>query len=595
MIAMLASTSTNNGRRSIFSTDNPLFTKYKIWLIGIGAGIGVGIGAYYIWKRTNKPEKTILLWAQQRKAHGIDVYKDKQYKEAIDIFNDIIQSLIAKSDKPMNKAFNDLVANCENNIAACYEAMLDYIKCIDHCTRAIQLKPDYAKALIRRARCLQRLERPLDALEDYMALISFDHIPQQYSNIKDDIENLLDEHCENECKRILENRMCLRQKISQSIVESWQFSTSIHDPLLLRAQTLTNKDKTVEGSLDAALIELNRCNYNDIALLSSKVVENDQNDLIERAQAVLLASRFLHYHGLEEEAVAMADKFMTFWEQLDESQKLINKDLHVAKIVLEMNLERSQTDESGININGETPLNENKISHLNQLADQALSINPKNVDPLVFIACILQKSEQLEEALSAILKAKQLDKDHPFIKYYETYINFVIALRNGNTADIHKNIFVMEQTLKDCDKPPVFALLMLAKIGILMHNNEIVIESVQKAIQLMPNCSAAIYLTGLMEDQPRESMTRNNFEQYFQGIEKTMFSAIEADPNYWEPYRMLAKMQINKQNISEAIKYYDQALELAREKDELKALLKEKFFSEVEGRRRDKRLLSSDI
>lgn len=48
MRAVLASTSACNIKRSIFSIDNSLLTKYKIWIIGIGAGIGVGIGAYYV-------------------------------------------------------------------------------------------------------------------------------------------------------------------------------------------------------------------------------------------------------------------------------------------------------------------------------------------------------------------------------------------------------------------------------------------------------------------------------------------------------------------------------------------------------------------
>jgi hypothetical protein len=39
-----------------------------------------------------------------------------------------------------------------------------------------------------------------------------------------------------------------------------------------------------------------------------------------------------------------------------------------------------------------------------------------------------------------------------------------MSLRNGNTGDIHNHILVMEKTLKDCDKPPIFALLMLAKV-----------------------------------------------------------------------------------------------------------------------------------
>ncbi|KAF7624722.1 hypothetical protein Mgra_00010007 [Meloidogyne graminicola] len=143
----------------------------------------------------------------------------------------------------------------------------------------------------------------------------------------------------------------------------------------------------------------------------------------------------------------------------------------------------------------------------------------------------------------------------------------------------------MELTLKE--DPPVFALLMFAKVGILMHNNELAVESVQKAIKLMPNCSVAIFLSGVLEKQPNERLgMKNNFETYFEKIERTMHSAIEADPNNWEPYRMLAKMQLNKQNIPEACKLYDQALELARGKDEIRSLLKEKIFVEMEERRR---------
>uniref|UniRef100_A0A1I8B818 TPR_REGION domain-containing protein n=1 Tax=Meloidogyne hapla TaxID=6305 RepID=A0A1I8B818_MELHA len=426
MRAVLASTSANNFKRGIFSVDKSLLTKHRIWLIGIGAGIGlgIGVGAYYIWRRSSggsNVQNAFLVWAEQKKAQGIDVYKDKRYQEAIQIFNDIVQSLYDEPSKLIGHAYDDLLAICENNIAACYDALLDSIRCIEHCTKAIQLKPDYAKALVRRARCLHRLERPLEALEDYMVLISLDQAvihPQQVALIQNDIEKLMNEISEVECNKLLENRIGQRQKIPQSIVDSWQFCTSIHDPLLLRAAGLY--EKASEGSLDDALVELKRCNYNEIVSLSTKAIENDQNDNIERAQAVLLAARFLHYHGLEEEAIAMADKFMTFWEQLDEGQKLANKDLHVAQIVLEMALERTQTDESEMNIgNGEnmTTLNEAKILRLNQLVDEALRINPLNVDPLISLASTLLRTEQLEEALSAISKAKHLDKDHPFIKF----------------------------------------------------------------------------------------------------------------------------------------------------------------------------------
>nr|CAD2208974.1 unnamed protein product [Meloidogyne enterolobii] len=596
MRAILASTSANNVKRGIFSFDKSLLSKHRIWLIGIGTGIGVGIGAYYLWKKTRggRTHNAFLVWAEQKKAQGIDVYKDKRYKEAIQIFNDIIQSLYDEPSKLIGQVYDELMAACENNIAACYDALLDSIKCIEHCTKAIQLKPDYAKALVRRARCLHRLERPLEALEDYLVSLSLEQgsMPsQQIAVIQNDVEKLMNEISEVECNKLLENRVGQRQKISQSVVEPWQFCTSIHDPLLLRAAGL--HEKASEGSLDSALVELKRCNYDEIVSLSTKAIDNDQNDNIEKAQAVLLAARFLHYHGLEEEAVAMADKFKTFWEQLDEAQKLANKDLNVAQIVLEMTLERNQADESGIdNGNGENlTLNETKLQRLNQFVDEALRINPLNVDPLIFLVSTFLRTEQLEEATNAMEKAKQLDKDHKFIKYYETYINFVTALRSGNTADIHRHVLAMEKNFKDCDNPPVFALMMHVKIGILLQNNEIAVESIKKAIELMPNCSAAIYLSGVLEPPPSERMSQNNFEAYFQKMEKTMNNALEADPNNWEPYRMLAKMQLNKQNIHEAIKFYDKALELARGKDEIKILMKEKLFIEMEEKRRNNKKL----
>ncbi|CAK5088954.1 unnamed protein product [Meloidogyne enterolobii] len=149
----------------------------------------------------------------------------------------------------------------------------------------------------------------------------------------------------------------------------------------------------------------------------------------------------------------------------------------------------------------------------------------------------------------------------------------------------------MEKNFKDSDNPPVFALMMHVKIGILLQNNEIAVESIKKALELMPNCSAAIYLSGVLEPPPSERMSQNNFEAYFQNMEKTMNNALEADPNNWEPYRMLAKMQLNKQNIQEAIKFYDKALELARGKDEIKILMKEKLFIEMEEKRRNNKKL----
>jgi hypothetical protein len=45
-------------------------------------------------------------------------------------------------------------------------------------------------------------------------------------------------------------------------------------------------------------------------------VDDDHQEVLERAQAVLLAARFLFYQSLAEQAKSMADRFNDLWEKL---------------------------------------------------------------------------------------------------------------------------------------------------------------------------------------------------------------------------------------------------------------------------------------
>lgn len=123
---MLASTSECNLRRGILTFDTHLLTRHRVWLIGIGAGIGIGL--YYIWRRSrmySKSQISIFELAERRKALGIGVYNEKQYQEAIRIFNDIVRSLCPKSAESIIRAHSDLLAICENNIAAYYDNLVN--------------------------------------------------------------------------------------------------------------------------------------------------------------------------------------------------------------------------------------------------------------------------------------------------------------------------------------------------------------------------------------------------------------------------------------------------------------------------------------
>uniref|UniRef100_A0A1I8BI10 TPR_REGION domain-containing protein n=1 Tax=Meloidogyne hapla TaxID=6305 RepID=A0A1I8BI10_MELHA len=73
----------------------------------------------------SKSQISIFELAERRKALGIGVYNEKQYQEAIRIFNDIVRSLCPKSAESIIRAHSDLLAICENNIAAYYDNLVN--------------------------------------------------------------------------------------------------------------------------------------------------------------------------------------------------------------------------------------------------------------------------------------------------------------------------------------------------------------------------------------------------------------------------------------------------------------------------------------
>lgn len=65
--------------------------------------------------------------AQQLKAEGVHLFQQKQYMKAIELFAeaiDLVQAGKEGGEKPTDKNHAELLANCHNNTAACYESLV---------------------------------------------------------------------------------------------------------------------------------------------------------------------------------------------------------------------------------------------------------------------------------------------------------------------------------------------------------------------------------------------------------------------------------------------------------------------------------------
>ncbi|GMM54454.1 protein channel [Maudiozyma humilis] len=94
--------------------------------------------------------------AVQLKDQGNAYFKEQKMDEALEYYN---YALDVKQD-PVYYA----------NISACYVALKDMEKVVENTTKALELKPDYSKALLRRASAYEALERYPDAMFDLSVL-----------------------------------------------------------------------------------------------------------------------------------------------------------------------------------------------------------------------------------------------------------------------------------------------------------------------------------------------------------------------------------------------------------------------------------------
>lgn len=101
--------------------------------------------------------QVLLAEAEELKSRGNDLFKQEQHVEAIEEY-----------DKALDVAPPDAIQRAiyHANKAACHLALEGYKECIDCCSAALTVNPDYLKALRRRMTAHEKLDELENALAD---------------------------------------------------------------------------------------------------------------------------------------------------------------------------------------------------------------------------------------------------------------------------------------------------------------------------------------------------------------------------------------------------------------------------------------------
>ncbi|KAI7516032.1 hypothetical protein KC316_g21250, partial [Hortaea werneckii] len=129
-------------------------------------------------------------YAAKLKAAGNKSYGSKDYNRAIDLYG---QAIICKADPVFY-----------SNRAACWNALGNWQKVIEDTTAAVNLDPEYVKALNRRANAYEQDGKFSEALLDYTASCIIDQFRNDQS--AQAVERLLKKVAESKARAIMEGK-----------------------------------------------------------------------------------------------------------------------------------------------------------------------------------------------------------------------------------------------------------------------------------------------------------------------------------------------------------------------------------------------------
>lgn len=169
------------------------------------------------------------------KAKGNKSYGSKDYNKAIELYG---QAILCKPDPVFY-----------SNRAACYNALSEWDKVVEDTTAAINMDPEYVKALNRRAHAYEHLGMFSEALLDYTASCIIDGFKNDSSAAS--VERLLKKVAEKKGKAIMETK---KNKLpSATFVTNYLQSFRPKDPPAGLEESADIDENTGKGQLQKGL------------------------------------------------------------------------------------------------------------------------------------------------------------------------------------------------------------------------------------------------------------------------------------------------------------------------------------------------------
>ncbi|PQE05854.1 mitochondrial import receptor subunit tom-70 protein [Rutstroemia sp. NJR-2017a BVV2] len=453
-------------------------------------------------------------YAAKLKAAGNTAYGAKDYPRAIDLYG---KAILCKPDPIFY-----------SNRAACYNALSQFDKVIEDTTAAINLDPEYVKALNRRANAYEHTEKYSEALLDFTASCIIDGFRNEQS--AQSVERLLKKVAESKAKAILEDKD--KKLPSPTFVTNYLQSFRARPAPAGLEYGAEIPEDTGKGQLQLGLRAMEKKTaegYEDAAAAFEKALE--LGDLGEHeAFAYNMRGTYRYLRGLQTEALSDLTKSVEL--EPGYTQSYIKR--------ASMHLELGDKDAAA--------------------ADFEKALEQNDNDPDIYYHRAQLNFILGELSLAAKDYQKSIDLDRDFI-----FSHIQLGVTQYKMGSIASSMATFRRCIKSFEDVPD-AYNYYGELLLDQQKYDEAITQFEKAVELEKTTKPlGMSVLPLIN----KALALFQWKQDFGEAEKLCEKALIIDPECDIAVATMAQLLLQQGKVTEALKYFERAAELSRTEGEI--------------------------
>ncbi|PNY26370.1 Mitochondrial import receptor subunit tom70 [Tolypocladium capitatum] len=453
-------------------------------------------------------------YAAKLKQAGNKAYGDKAYNKAIDLYS---KAILCKPDPVFY-----------SNRAACHSAMSEWDRVVEDTTAAINMDPEYVKAINRRATAYEHQKKYSEALMDFTASCIIDNFKSD--STAQAVERLLKVFAEHRAKEMMASRP---PKLPSPIFVGNYLHSFRQKPRPVGLDDSTELDpETGEGQLQLGL------------------------------------------RGLEKKT---ADGY-------EEGRQAFEKALELGGL--------GEHEALAYNLRGTMRTLLGNHAEATEDFDKSIELDPSMVQSYIKRASISLELGEPDKAEAEFAKALEQNNDDPDVYYHRAQASFIKGDLSEAQKDYQKSI--------DLDKDFIFSHIQLGVTQYKMGSIASSMATFRRCIKNFPkvpdvynyygellldqgNFAEAVekFDTAMEMEKQSKPMSMNvlplinkalalfQWRQDFKEAEKLCQKALIIDPECDIAVATMAQLLLQQNKVTEALKYFERAAELARTEGEI--------------------------